>query len=94
VSVGDGGGKAAAGLRPVHSRENVSRGLLGNLRKSPPDRVWIEEVNGQPAIVASQGGRPYGVVLLEVHAGQVQVLYSIVNPDKLRRIPISRGNGS
>ena len=38
VSIGDGGGKAAAGLRPIHSRERVSRGLVVNLRKSPPDR--------------------------------------------------------
>ena len=80
VSIGDGGGKAAAGLRQIHSRESVSRGFVGNLRKSPPDRQWIEEVNGQPAIAASRGGQPYGVVLLEVPAGQVQVLYSIVNP--------------
>lgn len=94
VSIGDGGGKAAAGLRPIHSRDSVSRGLLGNLRKAPPDRLWIEEINGQPAIVASRAGQPYGVVLLEVQAGQVQVLYSIVNPDKLRGIPISEGNGS
>jgi len=75
VSIGDGGGKAAAGLRQIHSRESVSRGFVGNLRKSPPDRQWIEEVNGQPAIAASRGGQPYGVVLLEVRAGQVQVLY-------------------
>jgi hypothetical protein len=67
-------------------REKVSRGLLGALRKSPPDSVWIEQVNGQPAIIASRGGQPYGVLLLEVQAGQVQVLYLIANPDKLRRI--------
>ena len=86
VSIGDGGGKAAAGLRPIYSRDRVSRGLLGNLRKLPPDRAWIEEVNGQPAIVATLRGEPYGVVLLDVQASRVQVLYLVVNPEKLRDI--------
>jgi RNA polymerase sigma-70 factor (ECF subfamily) len=86
VSVGDGGGKAFAGLRPIRSRDHVVRGFLGNLQKMPPDRVWIEEVNGQPAIVATRNSQPYGVVLLEVRDGQVQRLYSVVNPDKLRSI--------
>jgi len=86
VAIGDGGGKAFAGLRPIRSRDHVMRGFLGNLRKMPPDQAWIEEVNGQPAIVATRNGQPYGVVLLEIRAGQVQTVYSVVNPDKLRSI--------
>jgi len=86
VSVGDGGGKAFAGLHPLHSRDRVVRGFMGGLQKMPPDEVWIEEVNGQPAIVATRQGKPYGVVLLEVRDGRVQRLYSVVNPDKLRSI--------
>ena len=86
VSVGDGGGKAAAGLRPIVSRDRVIRGLLGNLQKMPPDQAWIEEVNGQPAIVATRAGEPYGVLLLEVRGDRVQVVYSVLNPDKLRSI--------
>jgi RNA polymerase sigma-70 factor (ECF subfamily) len=86
VAVGDGGGKAVAGLRPIVSRDRVIRGFLGNLQKLPPDRAWVEEVNGQPAIVASRNGEPYAVVLLEVRQGRVQQVYSVVNPDKLRSI--------
>lgn len=94
VAISDGGGKAFAALRPVHSRENVSRGVLGSLSKAPPDRVWIEEVNGQPAMVATRGGEPYGVVLLDVKAGKVQTLYAVVNPDKLRSLTTtSTGTG-
>lgn len=83
TSVGDGGGKGAAGLRPVHSADKVARGFLGNLRKMPADRAWIDEINGQPAILATRNGQPYGVVLLEIRDGRVQTLYSVVNPDKL-----------
>jgi RNA polymerase sigma-70 factor, ECF subfamily len=86
VAVGDGGGKGPAGLRPIASPDRVVRGFLGNLQKMPPDGAWIEEVNGQPAIVATRDGQPYGVVLLEVRNAQVQVVYSVVNPDKLRSI--------
>ncbi|MBV9580013.1 MAG: RNA polymerase sigma-70 factor [Chloroflexi bacterium] len=86
VAVGDGGGKAVASLRPLHSRDHVVRGFLGNLRKMPVDRAWIEEVNGQPAIVAMRNGTPYGVILLVVRDGQIQVVYSVSNPDKLRSI--------
>lgn len=86
VSVGDGGGKAAAGLRPIVSRDHVVRGFFGNLRKNPPDRAWIEEINGQPAIVATKDGKPYGVILLEIRDGRIHTLYSVVNPDKLRSI--------
>jgi RNA polymerase sigma-70 factor (ECF subfamily) len=86
VGIGDGGGKASTGLHPISSRDRVGRGFIGNLQKMPPDRAWIEEVNGQPAILAARGGRPFAVLLLEVRAGQVHKLYWVVNPDKLRSI--------
>ena len=86
VSINDGGGKAAAGLRPISSRDRVSRGFFGNLRKYPPDQAWIEDVNGQPAIVASRDGKPYAVLLLEIRRDQVQLMYLVANPDKLGAI--------
>jgi RNA polymerase sigma-70 factor, ECF subfamily len=86
VAIHDGGGKALAGLRPIYSRDRVSRGFLGNLRKSPPDEAWIDEVNGQPAIVATRAGKPYGVLLLDVRGDQVRSMYLVVNPDKLAAI--------
>jgi RNA polymerase sigma-70 factor, ECF subfamily len=87
VSVGDGGGKThLAGRQPVRTPDRVVRGLLGNLQKMPPDRVWIEEVNGQPAILATRESQPYGVLLLDVREGRIRSIYSVVNPDKLRHI--------
>ena len=88
VSYSDGGGHARvpAGLRPVRSRDRVSRGFFGGLRKFPPDRARIADVNGQPAIVATLKGKPYGVVLLEVRDGLIQTIYLVVNPDKLEDV--------
>ena len=84
VLIGDGGGKGFAAPQPIHSADRVSRGFLGALQKMPPDRAWIDEVNGQPAIVATRGGKAFAVLLLEVRAGRVQRMYSVANPDKLR----------
>jgi RNA polymerase sigma-70 factor (ECF subfamily) len=83
VHVGDGGGKALSAVRPVVSRDHVVRGFLGNLQKMPPERAWIDEVNGQPAILATRDGKPYAVLLLEIREGVIQTIYTVVNPDKL-----------
>jgi RNA polymerase sigma-70 factor (ECF subfamily) len=83
VHTPDGGGKVAAGTRPIVSPDRVARGMLGNLRKMPPDRAWIEEINGQPAIVATLHGRAYAVMLLEIRDGQIRRVYTVANPDKL-----------
>jgi RNA polymerase sigma-70 factor, ECF subfamily len=92
----DGGGKAAVGgLRTIHSPDHVARGTLGSLMKLPPDQAWIEEINGQPAIVATRGGKPYAVLVLETRNGQIHRLYTVVNPDKLTdiaRLVGSHGN--
>jgi RNA polymerase sigma-70 factor (ECF subfamily) len=86
VLVGDGGGKAPAGLKPVHGPDKVARGLLGGLRLVPPGmQARIEEVNGQPAIVAYVDGRPYGVVILDIEGERVRRLYMVVNPGRSAR---------
>jgi RNA polymerase sigma-70 factor (ECF subfamily) len=89
VSISDGGGKSLAALRPIVTPDRVARGFLGNLTKMPPDAVWIDEVNGQPALVATRNGMPYGVVLLDLDAAgeRVRRLFAVANPDKLRSLP-------
>ena len=86
VLISDGGGKAFAALQPVRTADRVARGFLGAVQRMPPDQVWMDEVNGQPALVASREGQVFAVLLLEVRDGLVQRLYSVVNPDKLRQL--------
>ena len=87
VFTGDGGGKVQAGLKPVYGPDKVTRGLLSGFQKVPSSaEAWIEEVNGQPAIVAYVEGRPYGVIVLDVAEGHVCGIYLVVNPDKLQRM--------
>lgn len=85
VFTGDGGGKARVGIKPVRGPDKVARGMLGGMRTLPPDlQARIEEVNGQPAIVAYLGGRPYGVVILDIKKAGISNVYLVLNPDKLR----------
>jgi RNA polymerase sigma-70 factor (TIGR02957 family) len=84
---GDGGGKVPALARPVHGRNRVARTLRGFSRAGPRFGVAAlreVEVNGEPGIVAlDREGGLVAVIAVEIHAGQIQALNSVVNPDKL-----------
>jgi RNA polymerase sigma-70 factor, ECF subfamily len=84
----DGGGKAAATMRPVCGRERVARLIVGALRKfAPPDRITqLLEVNGQPGIINYVNQRPQSVVILDTTGYQVQTIYVITNPEKLNGV--------
>lgn len=84
VFAADSGGKAWAGLKPVHGADKVARGVLGGRRFLPPGiQASIEEVNGQPAVVGYVDGRPVIVLLLYIEGERIRKIYQVVNPDKL-----------
>jgi RNA polymerase sigma-70 factor (ECF subfamily) len=84
VFAADSGGKAWAGLKPVHGADKVARGVLGGRRFLPPGiQASIEEINGQPAIVGYVDGRPVMVLLLYIEGERIRNIYQVVNPDKL-----------
>ncbi len=87
---GDGGGKVPALAAPLHGRARVARTLaswarrgwgLGGATLRPVD------VNGQPgALVLDPLDRPIGVLALDIAAGRIRTVASILNPDKLRHL--------
>jgi len=87
---GDGGGKAPALAHPVHGRAKVARTLLAWFRAGARIggvSLQAAEVNGQPgALLFDPEGRLVTVLSVDVAAGQVQAIRSIVNPDKLRHL--------
>jgi RNA polymerase sigma-70 factor (ECF subfamily) len=84
VFIADGGGRVAAGTRPVTGADKVARGMLGGIGKYFAGiDPRVEEVNGQPAVVGYLGGEPAGAALLEISGERVQRIYLVVNPDKL-----------
>jgi RNA polymerase sigma-70 factor (TIGR02957 family) len=93
VMVGDGGGKAWAAARPFHGPERVARFMIGIVRRGQKmgvsgEPVWV---NGQPGAVSyDAGGRVLNVFALDIADGMVQVIRSVVNPDKLHHLgPVS-----
>ncbi|MEW1693654.1 RNA polymerase sigma-70 factor [Streptomyces sp. NPDC091265] len=87
--VGDGGGKAPQLAKAVMGAANVAR-LLGTVF---PLLIRIDvtlephEINGQPgAIFRDRDGNVLHTMVLDVLDGQVQIIRSVINPDKLSHL--------
>ncbi len=93
VMVGDGGGKAWASATPLEGRLRVARFILGAMRRGQKLGTRSEPgwVNGQPgAVFYDADGRVVSVLVLDIADGAVQVIRSVVNPDKLHHLgPVS-----
>jgi RNA polymerase sigma-70 factor (ECF subfamily) len=87
----DGGGKVRAPRRPIQGATKVAAWLTAVARRpyegvDPRDmRAELVDVNGGPAILISGGGRVISVVTVDVDdAGQMTMIHTVANPDKLR----------
>src|SRR5271165_7599040 len=91
--VGDGGGKAWAAARPFHGRQQVARFMLGLARRGAKLGAHLEVawVNGQPgAVTYDADDRIINVFALDIANGKVQMVRSVINPDKLHHLgPVS-----
>lgn len=89
VAYGDGGGNAPQWSSPIRGGLRVARMLAGLGRTMTSVGATLEprEVNGQPgALVRGPDGRLVNVLVLDVSAGAVQTVRSVINPDKLRHL--------
>lgn len=93
TSVGDGGGKVPARTTPLVGALPVARFLRGLLKPTQHKRdliggsfaLYIETVNGRPAVVVVIDDRVVGVMAFEVTPDGITALHNQVNPDKLER---------
>ena len=86
---GDGGGKAAQWMRTIVGRDNVTRLFVGLGQRFAGTGLQVDrhEVNGQPgAVLRDATGRVISVFSLDVADGQIQVVRSVINPDKLQHL--------
>jgi RNA polymerase sigma-70 factor (ECF subfamily) len=85
----DGGGKAIAVPNVVHGVDNVTRGILGGLRKLVPKDVVrrLAQINGAPGVVSYLHGKPFSVLTLDEVEGRIRAIYIVTNPEKLSHLP-------
>ncbi len=86
---GDGGGKAPALATSLFGRARIARTLIAwvALGRRIGGSLRPMSVNGGPgALVLDADGRIVGVWALNVAAGRIAGIASIVNPDKLRHL--------
>jgi RNA polymerase sigma-70 factor, ECF subfamily len=83
----DGGGKASAGLRPVHGPDHIVRYIQGVAKTAAQLHLTVRWLNGSPGLIAQ---RPDGSVdtafVLDVADGVVGRINVIRNPDKLTHL--------
>lgn len=87
----DGGGKVVAALKPLHGAVKIARFLLAIQSKIPKNSAAeIVEINGQPGIIIYVDGLPRRVMTFDFAYKQIQSIFIIVNPDKLKLL--TKGN--
>ncbi|GAA0133169.1 RNA polymerase sigma-70 factor [Paenibacillus sp. YSY-4.3] len=89
VVLSDGGGKVAAAVRPITSRDHVSRFLLGLMRQLDllgDVRFELASINGDTGVIVRSSGSVDTIVLLQVEDGAARRIYFVRNPDKLAHI--------
>lgn len=83
--VADGGGKVSASVNPVYGRQQVFAMLSGIHRKFLNHlRIEMKQVNHQPALLYYEGDRLVSCQILTLRDGQIDHVFLIRNPDKLR----------
>ncbi|GAA0377088.1 sigma factor [Acrocarpospora corrugata] len=82
----DGGGKASAARKPVLGPVKIARFVLGLVTNGPAVEVTFTQVNGEPGLVATAGGRVIVVAAFETDGERIFALRSVLNPDKLRYV--------
>jgi RNA polymerase sigma-70 factor (ECF subfamily) len=84
VSIGDGGGKRPAALRPLAGRDRVVKFIVGAVKSEQPDLVRLVELNGEPAILTWVRGELRNVFFVAADEdGRIAAIFAVRNPDKL-----------
>lgn len=88
TAVADGGGLALTFLHPIEGGERIAHAWVDIARRRPGDMTFLERtVNGQPGLVAEQGGVTVTVFAFDVAGDRIQRIWVVRNPEKLRHWP-------
>lgn len=89
VHVSDGGGIAAATLRPLHGADRLARLYLQIARnmRGPGVRFEAATLNGAPALLQYEGGKVVTAMWIECDGGRITAIHALRHPGKLARLP-------
>jgi RNA polymerase sigma-70 factor, ECF subfamily len=85
--VSDGGGKVSAATRPVLGADRITKfmhGWAGRMHWSESD-LQLVTINGAPGLLLCHPVSGNGTYSFRIADGRIRAIYSMRNPDKLRR---------
>ncbi len=86
----DGGGKRLAALNPIHGRDKILRFFAGIARKGAAAyaewRLRPARINGLAGFVVTEPDGATSTLAFETAEGRITAIYSVLNPEKLRRV--------
>ena len=84
--VSDGGGKAAAAIRPLLGADRIAKFVLGYAAKAHWTQSDLQPVtiNGQPGLLMRHAISGNGTYSFDIEDGRIRAIYVVRNPDKLR----------
>ena len=86
VARSDGGGRVQAARRPVHGRDQVTRFILGVVKRAPKGMVSrLVRINGEPGMLFEHEEGVGSALTLTVENEMISAVWIVVNPDKLTR---------
>lgn len=94
VWLADSGPDRLSNRRGVRGRTKIARGLVGLLRKVPPEMeiaVTPVDLNGQPAFAVFDRGRLERVFAFDTSDEGITAIWIVINPEKLRHLATALG---
>ncbi|MFB6272950.1 MAG: RNA polymerase sigma-70 factor [Salinibacter sp.] len=84
----DGGDLPGAAKRPIEGLDRVTR-FYRSIASDADEDIEVRpiRVNGRPGLLALQDDRVHSVWGFRVANGQIQAVYTVMNPDKLQALP-------
>ena len=83
--IADGGGLASAALAPIEGAEQIARYMAELAARTSGNVTMLERaVNGQPGLVAQQGGITVTVFAFDISGDRITHIWAVRNPEKLR----------
>jgi hypothetical protein len=75
-------------VSPIEGGEQIAHAWIEIANRVPGNMTFLERtVNGQPGLVAEQGGATVTVFAFDIAGDRIRHIWAVRNPEKLRRWP-------